>query len=269
MESLGAKCPPIFLYDVEPKQSAKMAEEFEQVTAVAQSCEVFQDADLILLAVKPQNIASVAAEMKNSRDCVPKDALVLSILAGTPTITIQKALGMRRIVRAMPNTPCALGMGITVWVSTADVDDTQVVGIEGVFGVMGESVRVRDEKFLDMATALAGSGPAYVYLAMEAMVDAGVQMGFPRDTAVQLVQNTFQGAGAYAMHSTRHLAQLRNDITSPGGTTATALYTLERGGLRTTLSDAVFAAHRKAVELGKGKNPLPDAMGSGLSDDSF
>lgn len=263
------KCPAISIYDVNHPQAAAMAELYDGVSAEESSADALSGASLIILAVKPQNINSVAKQILAAGPRVSQDAVLLSVLAGTRTETIRNSLGLSKIVRAMPNTPCAIGLGMTVWLSTPDVNETELNGVTTLFGYMGDAVRVMDESFIDMATALTGSGPAFVYLAMEAMVDAGVHMGFPRDTAVRLVQNTFHGTGAYAIHSPRHLVQLRNDITSPGGTTATALFTLEKGGLRATLTAAVFAAHKKAQHLGNNRKKLPDSMASGLSDDSF
>eukprot|EP00038_Savillea_parva_P001282 m.102849 g.102849 ORF g.102849 m.102849 type:complete len:418 (-) comp10451_c0_seq2:154-1407(-) len=265
----GEHCPEMAVYDVNEKQAKKMAKLHPKFKAVKTCAEALEGAQVILLAVKPQNIPSVAKELKNAGDSLSPDATVLSVLAGTRVDTLIKALKLKKIVRAMPNTPCALGMGITVWLSSPAVTKGDLDGITTIFEYMGESVEVKDESFIDMATAVAGSGPAFVYMAMEAMVDAGVQMGLPRPTAVKLVQNTFQGTGAYALHSPRHLAQLRNDITSPGGTTATAMHWLEKGGMRSTLSEAVFAARAKAVELSRGGDSLPDGMASKMSDDSF
>jgi pyrroline-5-carboxylate reductase len=120
-----------------------------------------------------------------------------------------------------------------------------------ILGALGKEYYVADEKLLDAATALSGSGPAYCFLVLEAMVDAGVQLGFPRRVAEQIVLQTMHGSTLLAMQSGKHLAEMRNAVTSPGGTTAAALRTLERGGLRTVLSDGVWAAYERATELGK------------------
>ena len=154
--------------------------------------DALEDADAVLLAVKPQNMESVAKAIRDAGKAVSKDAVLLSVLAGTRTAALSRQTRLKKVVRCMPNTPCALGQGVTVWLSTPAVTPQEQDGIKVIFACMGEAVEVKDESFLDMATALTGSGPAFVYLAMEAMVDAGVQMGFPRSTAVKLVQNTFQ-----------------------------------------------------------------------------
>jgi pyrroline-5-carboxylate reductase len=144
-----------------------------------------------------------------------------------------------------------IGQGMTVWAATAACSEPQLGQAQALLGCFGDEVRVADEQYLDMATALVGSGPAFTLLFMEAMIDAGVHMGFPRDTAKKLVQKTVEGSAALVAQSpTQHIAQLRNDITSPGGTTAAAIYSCDQGGFRTTVADAIWAAYRRSLELG-------------------
>jgi pyrroline-5-carboxylate reductase len=151
----------------------------------------------------------------------------------------------------MPNTPAQIGEGITVWTATPEVPETERKQAKALLGALGEELFMEDEKFLDMATALSGTGPAYVFLFMEALIDAGVHMGFSRWDAERLVLQTVRGSVDYAKQSGKHPAELRNQVTSPGGTSAEAIYQLEKGGLRTVLSRAVYAAYRRSVELGK------------------
>jgi pyrroline-5-carboxylate reductase len=150
----------------------------------------------------------------------------------------------------MPNTPAQIGQGITVWTASDDVPAEQRRQAEIILGALGEQVFVDDEDYLDMATALSGTGPAYVFLFMEAMVDAGVHLGFSRHVAEKLVLQTVKGSVEYVLHSPNHLARLRNQVTSPGGTSAEALYFLDKAGFRTALSRAIWAAYQRSRALG-------------------
>jgi pyrroline-5-carboxylate reductase len=213
-----------------------------------------ENADLVILAVKPQKLSRM---LKGIRNCIPEDALVLSIIAGATVETISSGLNHDSIVRAMPNTPAQIGQGITVWTASSAVDDEQLELARLVLSALGQEVHVEEEYYLDMATALSGSGPAYVFLFMEALMDAGVHMGFPRRIAEQLVTQTILGSVSYYQKNELHPAQLRNQVTSPGGTSAEALYYLEKAGLRTAISRAVWAAFERSQELGKGLNSKP------------
>jgi pyrroline-5-carboxylate reductase len=188
----GDSCPEIVVYDIEQAQARGLADTHPNFRAATSPSDALEGASLILLAVKPQNMESVAKAIRDAGKAVSRDAVLLSVLAGTRTAGLTRQTRLKKVVRCMPNTPCALGQGVTVWLSTPSVTEEEREGVRVIFACMGEAVEVKDESFLDMATALTGSGPAFVYLAMEAMVDAGVQMGFPRSTAVKLVQNTFQ-----------------------------------------------------------------------------
>ena len=151
----------------------------------------------------------------------------------------------------MPNTPAVVGEGMTVWTSTASVSDEQHEQARMILGSYGVELFVEEEKYLDMSTAINGSGPAYVFLFIESMIDAGVHMGLPRLVAEKLVMRTVFGSTKYAIQSGRHVAELRNQVTSPGGTTAAALAEMEAGGLRSTVANGVWAAYNRSVELGK------------------
>jgi pyrroline-5-carboxylate reductase len=216
--------------------------------------EAVQGAGIVVISVKPQ---SLRPALENVQGAVPKDALVLSIVAGAPLAQLGKLLDHRAIVRVMPNTPAQVGEGISVWVATESVSEVQRDHARAMLAALGEEIYVEDEDYLDMATALSGTGPAYVYLFMEAMVDAGVHLGFPRRIAEQLVAQTVKGSVSYYLRSPRHLARLRNQVTSPGGTSAAALYYLEKAGFRTALSRAIWAAYERSVQLGLGKKRGP------------
>jgi pyrroline-5-carboxylate reductase len=183
-------------------------------------------------------------------------------VAGASIQKIGRALKHQAVVRSMPNTPGQIGEGITVWTASARTSQEQREMAQQILGALGEEVFVEDESYLDMATALSGSGPAYVFLFTEALIDAGVHMGFPRRIAEQLVLQTIKGSVAYYHHAERHPATLRNQVTSPGGTSAEALYYLEKAGFRTALSRAIWAAYQRSLELGKEKTiHIPEAHG--------
>jgi pyrroline-5-carboxylate reductase len=181
---------------------------------------------------------------------LPTESLVLSIVAGATIEKISCALQHEAIVRVMPNTPARVGKGMSVWTATERVSDTQREHAGAILGALGREIFVDHEYYLDMATALSGTGPAYVFLFIEAMIDSGVHMGFPRRIAEELVLQTMEGAVEFARKYPHHPAELRSMVTSPGGTTAEALYQLEKGGFRTILSKAVFAAYQKSKALG-------------------
>lgn len=207
-------------------------------------------ADVVLLSVKPQRLDKVLEGIAGS---IQPGALVLSIVAGAPVSKIARVLNTTAVVRAMPNTPARIGQGITVWMAAEGVTEEQRELAQQILLALGKEVYVEEEDYLDKATALSGTGPAYVYLFMEAMVDAGVHLGFSRRIAEQLVVETVRGAVNYydLNDEHRHLARLRNQVTSPGGTSAEALYYLEKAGFRTAISRAVWAAYERSAALGK------------------
>ena len=218
------------------------------VRALASTVEATKQAHVVVLSVKPQVLPAVMRELRGKlRD----GQLVLSIAAGTRLASLTAGLGHPAVVRAMPNTPAQVGMGVSVWCATAAVDDAQRDQARAILGALGEEIAVEDEDLVDMATAVSGTGPTYVFLLMEALVDAAVHLGFSRRVAEQLVLQTVEGSAAFARKSERHLAELRNMVTSPGGTSAAAIYQLEKGGLRTVLSKAIYAAYQRTRELGE------------------
>ncbi len=204
-------------------------------------------ADVVVLSVKPQRLTGVMKHLKGIRP----EALVLSIIAGAGIKKLSAGLKHPAIVRSMPNTPAQIGEGITVWTVSEAVKDDQRETARAILSALGQEVFVEDEHYLDMATALSGTGPAYVFMFMEAMIDAGVHMGFPRRIAEQLVVQTIRGSVDFYKTNEVHVAALRNQVTSPGGTSAEALYYLEKAGFRTAISRAVWAAYQRSLELGK------------------
>ena len=218
-----------------------------KIRTVASNPEAVEGADVVLLAIKPQMLGRVGREIGPH---LKPGQLVLSILAGATTRAISDILGHDQIVRSMPNTPARLGKGMTVWYATPTTTAEQRQQAAALLGSLGAQLEVDDEKMVAMATAVSGTGPTYVFLVMEALIDAAVHLGFPRHVAHDLVIETLEGSTLFAKQSGMHPAELRNMVTSPGGTSAAALHELESGRLRTVLSEAVWAAFRRTVELG-------------------
>jgi pyrroline-5-carboxylate reductase len=217
------------------------------IRAVARNAEALDAAQIVVLAVKPQMLARVMRELRGTlRD----GQVVLSIVAGATLRTLTEGLVHPAVVRAMPNTPAQIRRGITVWAASDACTPAQRELARAVLRALGDEREVADEEFVAMATALSGTGPTYLFAVMEALIDAGVHMGFPRELAHDLVVETLLGSADYAKASELHPAQLRNAVTSPGGTSAAAIYELEKGRIRTVLSDAVWAAYRRTLELG-------------------
>ena len=206
-------------------------------------------ADLVVLSVKPQTLE---AAMRDLVGALAPEQVVLSIVAGATLRRLQEGLRHERVVRSMPNTPAQIGYGATVWYPAPSLTPEDEQLVRTVLEAMGLAIRVDNEDMVDMATALSGTGPAYVFLIMEALIDAGVHLGFSRSVAEQLVQQTILGSVLFAQETGKHPAELRNMVTTPGGTSAAALYEMERGGLRTVIARAVWAAYRRAKELGAG-----------------
>jgi pyrroline-5-carboxylate reductase len=237
-----------------PKKLDRLHDELG-VTVSPSNRDAATDASVVVLAVKPQSLLEVLEDL---HDGVPSGAVVLSIVAGATLASISRGLDHRAVVRAMPNTPGQVGSGVTVWIATGDVSDIQRDQTRTILAALGNEIEVEEEDYLNMATALSGTGPSYVFLFMEAMIDAGVHMGFPRRIAEQLVLETIRGSLAYYEQSASHPARLRNQVTSPGGTSAEALYYLEKAGFRTALARSIWAAYERSVQLGEGKERRQD-----------
>lgn len=217
--------------------------------AVTAASPVSPDASsIVVLAVKPQRLHGVLQQLKGS---LVKEQLVVSIVAGAKIETIAEELLHASIVRTMPNTPAQIGEGVTAWTASADVSEEQEGQVCAMLEALGKTVRVENERQIDMATALSATGPTYIFLVMEALIDAGVHMGFSRHVAQELVHQMMLGSVLFARESHKHPAELRNMVTSPGGTSAEAIYQMEKGSLRTVLSKAVWSAYQRAESLGK------------------
>lgn len=216
------------------------------IRVVESNAEAVAAADLVLLTIKPQVMHAV---MEDLASVLEPGQTVISIAAGTTIPQMQSGMRHSAIVRVMPNTPSQVGEGMAVWYASPDVSDDGREKVRITLGALGMELEVEAEKYVDMATALSGTGPTYVFLMMEALIDAGVHMGFPRRIAEQIVMQTVGGSVSYARQSGMHLAELRNMVTSPGGTSAEAIYQMEKGGLRTILSKSVHAAYKRTQTL--------------------
>ena len=236
--------------DARPARLEEIRDRFG-IETTADNRAAARAADVVVLAVKPQVLPAVLAELHG---VIRPEALVVSIVAGATIATMASGLGHEAIVRTMPNTPAQVAEGMTVWTATPEVSPAQRTQTQAVVGAFGRELYAAEERFLDMATAVSGSGPAYVFLFIEAFIDAAVHLGWPLPQARELVMQTVRGSVLYAERSAAAPAELRSRVTSPGGTTADAMYQLEKGALRTAVSDAVRAAYDRSVALGR---PMP------------
>ena len=207
-----------------------------------------ESGDIVVLAIKPQDLAGVMAELNGQ---LKSSQVVVSIIAGARINTLCRGLNHGCVVRVMPNTPAQIGLGMSVWTATPEVTEQQRGWASSILGAMGKEIYVDDEQYIDMATAVSGSGPAYVFLFVEHLVEAAVHIGLPRDMAQELVLQTVLGSSQFLQKSGKSADELRRMVTSPGGTTAEALDQFEKGQFSELVMQAVSAAHNKAKRLGE------------------
>jgi pyrroline-5-carboxylate reductase len=217
------------------------------VRTTTEITDVVAASELVIFAVKPQEFDAAAHRVEGR---FRRDQTLMSIMAGVPIDRIARTLRHAAIARVMPNTPAAVGEGMSVWTATPEVDEASRAQVSAILAAMGRELYVDDEKYLDMATALSASGPGFFYLLLEAFIDAGVHVGFKREMAEVLALQMFVGSAKYAQETRKHPAQLRNEVTSPGGTTAAGLIVLESAGVRGAIIDAMEAAYERSRELG-------------------
>lgn len=216
--------------------------------ATGDNREVVAASSILVIAVKPQ---SMAALLNDIRSGITPDHLIVSIAAGVPLRQLSSGLGPNiRLIRVMPNTPCLVGASASGYAPGENATAEDISLVDRFLNAVGKAFRV-PESLLDAVTGLSGSGPAFVYLVIEALSDGGVRVGLPRDAATQLAAQTVFGAAKMVLETGSHPAVLKDAVTSPGGTTIAGLHALERGGLRAALIDAVEAATRRSAELGK------------------
>ncbi len=240
-----AKPVDISVSDISPARRDVLKESYG-VQITDDNREATKGADVIVLAVKPQEAGKVLSELRG----ISQKQMVLSIAAGVTMDSLKQGLGHDYVVRAMPNMPAQIGEGMTVWTATPGIMQKQREMAQAILAAMGEEMYVDSEKYIDMATALSGSGPAYLFLIIEALTDAGVHIGMPRPMAERLIVETMISSARSVKVMGKHPAELKNMVTSPGGTSTEGLLQLESGGLRSLLLKAVIAAYNKASSLG-------------------
>ncbi len=217
------------------------------INVEATNKSVVEDARIVVFAIKPQVLDKVLTDL-NGR--IAPDVLAISIMAGVRISSLRDGLNHARIVRSMPNTPAQVGQGMTVWTATTAVTNSDREHAQTILESMGKAIFIADEHYLDMATGLSGSGPAFVFLFMEAMIEAGVHIGFSYHDARQLVLQTLEGSLALMRETGSHPADLRNRVTSPAGTTAAGVLELEKRNFRAAIVEAVNAAYLRSKALG-------------------
>lgn len=237
-----------------PERRQYMAETFK-VRTDASNREVCAGSDVVVVAVKPQVLDSVLEDLSSEAKSDPKvaDCLLVSIVAGKTLETFGKYMPQTRVARVMPNTPALVGCGASVYALNSLCTAADAAAVEAVMSACGIVERIADEKLLDAVTGLSGSGPAYVYLLIEALSDGGVRMGLPRATATKLAAQTVMGAGRMVLETGKHPGELKDQVTSPGGTTIAGVHALETGSFRGTVMNAVKAATERSQELGRSK----------------
>lgn len=222
-----------------------------QILTTTDNASAAKNADVLILCVKPQKLQEVTRDLQAK---IPEKALLISIIAGATIESLSDGLKHPIVVRAMPNTPAQVGEGMTVWTQSPKTSSAQHDLAQQILAALGREIFVEEESYIDMATAVSGTGPAYVFMFLESLIDAGVHLGLPRRIAEEMVLQTIKGSVAFYTQNESHPARLRNQVTSPGGTSATALYYLEKMGFRTAISRAIWAAFTRSQELGRGLN---------------
>jgi pyrroline-5-carboxylate reductase len=232
--------------DPREERRREMSERYG-VRVVADNAEVAREVDILVLSVKPQVMARVLEQVSPH---IHAHALVISIAAGIPLAAIERKLPQARVIRTMPNTPALVGAGATAIAAGGHATEEDIGAARRIFDSVGTSV-VLEEAQLDAVTGLSGSGPAYIFLIIEALSDAGVKVGLSRHNAQALAAQTVLGSAKLLIETNEHPGRLKDMVTSPGGTAIAGLHTLEAGGLRTTLMNAVEEATRRSRELGE------------------
>jgi len=240
-----ARPQDIIASDISQERLALLSQAYS-IRTTSDNRQAIDGSEVVVLAIKPQNLNAVMKDISG----LAKEQMILSIVAGARIATITNGLEHNLLIRAMPNTPAQIGEGMTVWTATGEISQEQKEVAQSIWQALGREIYVRDEKYLDMATAISGSGPAYIFLTIEALIDAAVDIGWPQETAEELVVQTVLGSARLIQATGKHPTELRNMVTSPGGTTEEGLIVLEEGGLRSLFARAAIAAHEKAKVLG-------------------
>lgn len=245
--SSGIAPDNIIVFDIMGSRCIYLAQRYG-VRIAETNAEIVQFADIIILAVKPNIVSTVLAEIGST---IGSDQLVISNIAGVKISSIEAMLSNPvPVVRVMPNTPALIGMGASALSIGSNADSSHINMALQIYGAIGKAIEISEDK-LDAVTGLSGSGPAYVYMMIEAMADGGVRMGLPRATALTLAAQTVAGTAMMALDSDEHPAVLKDRVTTPGGTTVEGLAALERNGFRNAVIEAVTAAAKRSEELGR------------------
>jgi len=227
--------------------SAERARDEHGISVSTDNCSAVQNANVVILAVKPQTMPSVLDELK---PVIQPDQIVISLAAATQTASVEAGLAQGvPVVRAMPNLPCLIGQGMTVLCPGKNVDGDQLKLAEAIFEAVGRVAVIDRDDLMDAVTALSGSGPAYGYIIIESMAEGGVKVGLPRALATTRAAQTRLGAAAMVLETGQHPAQLKDMVTTPAGTTVDGIMALEEGGLRVALIKAIDAATAKAKDI--------------------
>ncbi len=242
-----APASAITICEIDSKRRSSLARDLG-VSVTGEHAEASQAALVVVLAIKPQDFQIIGNSLQGQ---ILPEQLVLSIMAGVSIGTLRNQLGHRALVRVMPNTPAQIGKGMAVWTATPEVNDEQRATVRHILQTLGIELYVPDERYIDMATAVSGSGPGFFFLILEAMIDGAVQIGMRRELAAEMVYQTALGSAAFAQQSKLHTAVLRDQVTSPGGTTAEGLRAMEQRGVRAGIIEAIVAAYERTLELGQ------------------
>ncbi len=237
----------VVVSDISAERSSYLSQQHRVVIA-QDNCSAGEKAEVIVLAIPPRSLAEVTEKLKG---CIKPQQLVLSIVAGATIASIRQGLNHTNIARAMPNISAQVGEAMSVWTVATEVSEPHKQKARSILDALGKEIFVTDERYIDMATAVSGSGPAYVFTIIESFIDAAVHIGLPREIAEPIVLQTVLGATELVKETQLHPAELRSLVTSPGGTTAEGLLQLEKGGLRALLSQAIIASYEKAKAMGK------------------
>ncbi len=250
----GVRPGEILAYDADSSRLSKVRKDYS-IRALNHNLELIRGSQVVILAVKPQVMEKVLAEIGPAVKA--KKPLVISIAAGIKTETIKARLGRDlRLARVMPNTPALIGAGISAYFA-AGMSKSDKAKVEKILSAIGQVVEIEKEELMDAVTGLSGSGPAYIFMVIEALADGGVKMGLSRKMALQLAAQTVVGAGRMALETGMHPGELKDMVTSPGGTTIAGLSALEQGGLRGLLIKAVESATIRGRELAGGPSAKP------------
>lgn len=241
-----AKAKDIMVSDISQTRILYLSQKYS-VEITRDNKKAAGDADISVLAVKPADLKTVMADMAGT---MPANQIIISVVAGAKLSTLLEGFKHELIIRSMPNTPAQIGEGMTVWTSSPGVREKEKEKARNILACLGKEVYVDKETYIDMATAISGSGPAYVFLVIESMIDAAVHIGLPRDVAREAVLQTVIGSGRFALATGKHPAELKNMVTSPAGTTAAGLLELESGSIRSLFVRAAIAGYEKSKALG-------------------